>query len=232
MPVSAIEPIAELFESDKINPWNELDHLFRKDVPAYMFACGDKYYGHIMRMKVPALGVMLPLADGIEGDVVVRTIIDKLNATWKWGLIATHDSRDKRIRVINSVRSGGYKFVQSNERPAIAICDGWMVVLSNVDVLRRILRDSESATNDWYSLPATEGVVMYGWSDLEETSDMLKNALYGYTLVSMLQKKGIKKRRDTSELKMAISILGKLGELTVWLSRGDTNPKLCAELIF
>jgi len=231
IPISSIAPFLELSKVDEHNVWHKLEKIFRKDAQASLFACGDKYYGHIMRMKVPSLGFVIPLADGVGGSDAVRRLVDELNATWGLGLITTADSNDNRIKIINSVRGGGYKKLRPNERLAIAVCDGWMIGLSNVDVLRRILGDSTGVSNAGKSLVESHAIV-YGWSDLAETGELLKTAIYGYTLVSLLQKNRGAVRHDTGDLMMAVRALGALGQCSVWLRSDIDKPKLFGEITF
>lgn len=228
IPVSSISPIIRDAGIEELQIWKKIEKHFKRDSLATIFASGGNYYGHIMRMKVPSLGLRLPLVVGEGGSQTINSIVDELNSEWHWGLIATVDKHDKRIRTINSVHNGAFKVLRRNERPAIAICDGELLCMSNVEVLRKILSeyDDAGASDVLSKHPVTS---IYGASDLEETGDLLLKALAGYTLVSLLQKNG-SHRYDTVKLKQAIRVLGELEQLVVWGNFNESTPKLHIQL--
>ena len=232
--VSTIQSIISLFpvKGRDLRLWNKLQGLVRKDDKGFLFACGDEYYGRIMHMKVPSVGFMVPLKSATEGDAAIDSIIDELNAEKGWGVIATQDSRNHDIRIVNSVRNGAFKKLNAGERPALAVLDGWLIGLSNVDVLRRILSEQDDSGSDWGRLYAGHESAIFVWSDLAETSDLFMKALAGYTLVSLIQGNRSSKRYDTVELKAAVKVLGQLGQFAVWVSSSGESPVLNAELIF
>ncbi len=228
IPVSSISPIIRDAGIDELQVWKKIEKYFKHDSSATIFASGGNYYGRIMGMKVPSLGLRLPLAVGKDGSQTINSIMDELNAEWQYGLIATVDKHDKRIRTINSVRNGAFKALRRNERPAIAICDGELLCMSNVNVLRKILSEYDDAgASD--VLSKHPGDSIYWASDLEETGDLLLKALAGYTLVSLLQKNG-RHRYDTAQLKQAIRVLGELEQLIVWGNFTEPTPKLHIQL--
>jgi len=232
--ISSIQSIIGLFpvSGRDLRLWNKLQGLVRKDEKGFLFACGDDYYGRIMHMKVPSIGFMVPLKSEKKGDAAINSIIDELNAAKGWGVIATRDPRNHNIRIINSVRNGPFKKLNAGERPAVAVLDGWLIGLSNVDVLRRILSERDDSESDWGRLYTCHDSAIFGWSDLAETSDLFMKALAGYTLVSLIQGNRNSKRYDTGELKAAVKVLGQLGQFAVWVSPSGGSPVLNAELIF
>jgi hypothetical protein len=147
-------------------------------------------------------------------------------------VIATQDSRNHDIRIINSVRNGAFRKLNAGERPAIAVLDGWLIGLSNVNVLRMILSERDDSGSDWGRLYADNDSVIFGWSDLAETSDLFMKALAGYTLVSLIQGNRSSKRYDTGELKAVVKALGQLGQFAIWVSSDGENPVVNAEIIF
>ncbi len=242
MPVSALLPLLSGLNasSDIISPCAELESLFQGQAPACVFACGGEYSGRIRGMRVPAFGVALRLADPTDGDVTILKVLDVLNAKYGWGLIVTPDSRDPQICAVDSVRSIGFKFLKvkdffkKDDRLAIAVHDGWLIGLSNVGVLRRVLADARKdhlESSEGSMLRDHSGVVM-GWTDLPAASDVFINALAGYTLLSLVQGGGAStKRYDTVELKTAIDVLGQFGEFAFWLYP-DALSKLKVDLSF
>ena len=67
---------------------------------------------------------------------------------------------------------------------------------------------------------------------MAETSELLKTAIYGYTLVSLLQKKRGTLRHDSGDLMMAARVMGALDECAIWLRSDAGNIKLYGELAF
>jgi hypothetical protein len=138
--------------------------------------------------------------------------------------VVTPDSQDARIRVVDAVRSSGLKYLKSDERLAIALHDGWLIGMSNVGVLRRIL--SETGVDRVPSpIRGEKGGVAVGWADLPASSDLFTKALAGYTLLSLVQGGRVPATRyDTAQLKAAIRVLGTLGECSFWLyPEGDAS---------
>ena len=136
----------------------------------------------------------------------------------------TPDSQDSRIRVVDSVRSSGLKYLKSDDRLAIALHDGWLIGMSNVAVLRRILAETGG---DRVLAPTRDepGGVAVGWADLPASSDLFTKALAGYTLLSLMQGGRVPATRyDTAQLKAAIRVLGTLGDVSFWLRpEGDAS---------
>ncbi|MBT3194293.1 MAG: hypothetical protein HN341_17240 [Verrucomicrobia bacterium] len=235
-PVSRIEPLLASAWSEHqelLRHWTGVQGLFRADGPVCVFASGGDYYGRIMGMRVPSFGIALPLAEGIAGDAAILSLLDALNAGGSWGLVATPDSRDSRIRVIESVRDGMLKRLKGSERLAIAIDNGWLIGGSNLAVLRKIVaRDDEGITQPaWVSRLGPQGGVAAGWADLPTCSDLLDKALPGYTLFSLLAGGDAPpKRYDTPQVKAAIRVLGQFGDTTFSVFPDDTPSVIRAEL--
>ncbi len=233
MPVSRVDSLMRL-SSDKgvMRTWATLRDYVRANDDVYMFACGGEYYGRMMRMKVPALGLVVPLNADVDDEAAVRHLLDVLNADYGWGLISTPDARDSRIRVLDSVRSGSFKrLFGANERPAIAVCDGLMIAMSNVDVLRRILSEGNRGAGAWASRLAEYDATVYGWADLADSSDLMITALAGYTLASLMQSgNSVPQRHDTAQMKAIIKALGALDQFMFWLQPNDGSAVLRVEL--
>ncbi len=214
--------------------WSALQNDIRSDGDVYLFACGGDYYGRMMRMKVPSFGLVAPMVADADGASVVRRMLDSMNAVYGWGVVSTPDTHDPRIYVVDSVRSDSFKkLLGANERPAIAVHDGWLIAMSNVDVLRRILSGANAGDVQaaWGSGLAEHNASVYGWADLEDSSDLMIKALAGYTLASLMQSgSSSPKRHDTARTKAMIRATGKLNRLVLWGSPGNDRTILRAEL--
>jgi hypothetical protein len=232
--VNQVELLAKLCPSSSRVPigWQRLRGLLSRDGMLGVFACGDDFYGRIMRMKVPAIGLAVPLAAD-EDDVAIPRIVDTLNALWGWGVVAVPDSRDPRIRVIDSVREGVFKKLGGDERPALVVRDNWLIAVSSVDVLRRMLAadDKGSVDTAWGSRCHDYEAAIYAWSDMQETGDLFTKALAGYTLLSLMQSGSAPNRRyDTALVKSLIQAAGTLGTSSLWVRRDGIGVMLRVEL--
>ena len=235
MPVSRVDSLVGASRNGSIKrTWPELRGVVRPGGDAYLFACGDRYYGRLMRMKVPSLGLAVAVNRETDCDTVVRGVLDVLNAAYGWGLIATPDATNPQIRVLDSVR-GSFKRLGVEERPAIAVSGGWLVAMSNVNILRRILAEAKVVTGEpvWVESLGALDAAASGWADLGDSSDLMMKALAGYTLVSLMQSGSAPpQRRDTAQMKAMLKAVGQLGQFAFWLQPGESGTVLTAELTF
>ncbi len=216
--------------------WQRLRRLVDNDGSITVFACGGEYCGRIMQMKVPAVGVAIPLLP-VErnGDDLVSGVVDTLNALWGCGIVAIPDAQDGRVYIVDSVRGGGLKKLRETERPAFLLLDDWLIAISNVDVLKSMLTDASRDHQDaeWLDGRPEGSVSMYGWANCSETSDLMMKALAGYTLVSLLNSGAAPVQRyDTEVVKRLILAVSELGELTWWMHWIDGNCVLNLSLDF
>ena len=233
-PVSRVDAMMRIFATNASHrTWPALREIVRLDGDAYLFACGGEFYGRMMRMKVPAAGLVVELRDTVNPDTAISGILDVLNAAHGWGLVATPDPHDPRIRILDSVRSGSFrKLLGADERPAIAVCDRRLLAMSNVDVLRRILGTSGNERGVWASRLGEQESALYGWANLADAGDLMIKALAGYTLASLMQPGDAsqKQRHDTAQVKAMIKAIGELEEFAFWLQPGELSSLLVAEL--
>lgn len=216
------------------NLWLQQQMQFAAEGAVYVFAGREAYCGRIMRMKVPSIGVALPLADGVAGKAALHRMLDSLNALYGWGLIATPDSRDARIRIIDSVRSGGLRKLGVDERPAVAVCGGWLIGLSNVAALRRMLAAPRADVEPgWAEQLGRHDATMRGWTDLDESADLFRKALAGYTLISLLQAGGgdATPRYDTPRIKAILDALAQFDQFAFWLDSDANTTTLRVEWV-
>ena len=215
LPVVQLGAAVGVFSRDPrpVRLLNSFQKELRQDGGAFLFSGGDDYCGRIMGMKIPSVGVALPLSATADGNSVVRKLVDGLNREFGWGLIATPDANDARIHILSSVRSGAWKLVGGDERPAIAIYDGWLVGISNVGVLRQVLATAADTTSQWANRLDSRPALVCGWSDLSSSSELALKALAGYTLASLMSPGGGGQRYDSDMLKAVTRAVGQLGEL-------------------
>jgi hypothetical protein len=233
MPVAQLSPVIAAYSRDPrparllASFYNEIEQRGA----AFLFSGGDDYCGRVMGMKIPSVGVAVPLAANADGTAVVRKLVDLFNRDFGLGLISTPDPNDPRISILGSVRSGTWKLIRGDERPALAICDGWLIGMSNVGVLRRILKGRSETPAQWAMRLHSRPALVCGWSDLSSSSELALKALAGYTLASLMSPSGgAVQRYDTNVLKAVIRAIGQLGEFDFAVETHPSTVVLQAQL--
>lgn len=171
--------------------------------------------GRIMRMKVPSAGFAMQVPPGTDVATVAAQVADAINSIYRMGLISVPDRHDRRICAFQTVKDVGFfKFLQADELPAMAVTDGWLLIMTNVGALRRVL---ERMTGQ--PLPPMEGnnppwLWLYGATHLPSTGEALSNALAGYALVRLIQT-GKAQHLDSPMVQRLLKAMGQLGTASV-----------------
>lgn len=172
---------------------------------------GGDYSGRLMRLKVPCAGFAMQVNAETRVDVAAMRLADTLNSLYGSGLLAVPDRTHAGIRILQPVKdNGGLSFLGADERPALAIIDGWLVVMSNVAVLRRVLSAGEPACGAGVLSAGLEPVWLHGHARLPVLGDLTGNALAGYAFIRLLQT-GKAERLDTPVVKRVLSGMEMLG---------------------
>jgi hypothetical protein len=164
-----------------------------------------------MGLKVPSVGFALQVNAETRVDTAATRLADTLNSLYGTGLIAVPDRWNAGIRILQPVKAtGGLAFLGTDERPALAIIDGWLVGMSNVAVLRRVLAAEKPAFAAGFMTAGLEPVWLYGHARLPVLGDLTGNALAGYALMRLLQT-GKAERLDTPVVKRFLAGMAGLG---------------------
>ena len=177
---------------------------------------GGIHSGRVMRMKVPSAGFAMQVPAGTGVETVAAQVADAINSVYGAGLIAIPDRQDRRIYTLQPVNDIGlFGFLKAEERPAVAIADGWMMVVTNVEVLRRLLgsvagRPPRPATEPG----GPERLWLFGSSRLPEAGEAASNALAGYALLRLMQT-GRAERLDSPAVRRVLVAMDGLGEVSL-----------------
>ena len=217
LPTESIGPLLVLLRRKKeLGFWQSVSPLFEKDGVAMVFVSGGRYYGHLMRLKVPSFGLVLPLAKQADTDRSIQAVVAHVNKVWNLGLVSLPDSRHKGLWTIYSNRNKALRKLGKNERPAIVRKDGYLMAVSNVAVLRKML-DQASESKKQLSSASSRGRRVYCGSNFKEMSDILSKGLAVYSLAAMLDSKHRFKRYDTREVKLLLKLLKRLDYGEMWM---------------
>jgi hypothetical protein len=185
------------------------------DACACVWVSGGDYSGRVMRLKVPSGGFALQVNPAMRLETVASRLADTLNSLYGTGLIAVPDRQHADIQVFRPVKnSGGLAFLGADELPALAVIDGWLVGMSNVAVLRRVLAAKANASMDMQLRDGLEQVCLYAHTRLPVLGELTGNALAGYALIRLLQT-GRAERLDTPMVKRVLAGTETLGACTL-----------------
>ena len=179
-----------------------------------VWVSGGAYSGRVMGLKVPGAGFAFQIRPGIPLATVATVLVDRLNAAYGMGLIAVPDRQNAAIHVLRPVRdSGGFAVLGADERPALALRDGWVIGTSNVGVLRRVL-DAESIAAGEPAATGLHKVWLMSAARLPQLGTIATDALAAYALVRLLQT-GRAERLDTPAIRRLLGAMDLLGEGTL-----------------
>lgn len=189
-----------------------LSGMGARDGGVCVWVSGGAYSGRLMGLKVPSGGFALQVDPDLRVEEAASRLADALNSLYGAGLIAVPDRQHAGIRVFRPVKdSGGLAFLGADERPALALIDGWLVGMSNVAVLRRVLASDKKASSAVLMGADLDRVWLHGHTRLPELGDVAGRALAGYALMRLLQK-GKAERLDTPMVKRVLAGMETLGE--------------------
>jgi len=131
---------------------------------------------------VPAVGLALQVDPAMRTETAAAVIVDALNSLYGAGVIAVPDRPLSPIHIVQPVNDrGGLALLNADERPALVVREGWLIVMSSVEVLRRCLERPLA------NVPVPHGARFLAKADLPALADVVSNALAGYALLQLLQ---------------------------------------------
>lgn len=180
-----------------------------RDGGACAWVSGGDYSGRLMGLKVPSAGFAMQVNAEMRVDTAATRLADSLNSLYGTGLIAVSDRMHTGIRILQPVKDkGGLAFLGADERPALALIDGWLIGMSNVALLRRVVAAGTPAV--FSVVPGLEQVWLLAHTRLPALGELTGNALAGYALVRLLQT-GKVERLDTPVVKRVLACMDGLG---------------------
>lgn len=159
-----------------------------------MTVLGGDHSGRFKGIKVPSAVIGIPVKDSGAALARVKETLDRLNASCRWGLIPREVAAgDHMLYAVESTGEGLLAGLSLPEKPAYTVCEGWLWVASNVEVLQKLVE--QLGRSDAMNLPAPrwhggleDGVGQgYAWMDLARGGKTLKLAIVTYSLKLLVQ---------------------------------------------
>ncbi len=201
----------------KVQPLlSSLSAIADSEAPVGFWIAGGKYSGHIMRMKVPSIGLALRLPPGVSIESAATQLTDAINRTYGIGWIAVPSRTDGRLFIFQSVKDDGPSgWLRAEEKPAIAISGDWLIVMSNSSVLRQLLPLIDERNRQTVNFPGTDVAVwFYGESQMPEAAKAISSAMAGYALFSLVQR-GRTGRLDSPLVRRLLEAMADLGKISL-----------------
>lgn len=155
--------------------------------PAVLALMGGIYSGRFKGLKLPSLVFAVALKEPGRADELVQELIDRINAAYRWGLIAARGD-DRRMVYIESTADTGYASLEPDERLAYIVDGPWLLISSNAGALGRLLEYAPSGeVPAWQKPPPGAAPRALFWSDLGAAGKTLRSAVAVYSLKLLLE---------------------------------------------
>lgn len=178
--------------------WSETVRLLTQATGAStvtMALFGGEFSGRLHGVRVPALAAAWPVRDGPTAIRVAEAALTRVGAATGMALLSEPvDSMPEAVFSVSVPPPSEYGMLDSGERAAYAVVDGWMVASSHLDSLTRILRRRRwnpadqaagSAGALWGGLQPDASVTVA--CDLFAAGDTIRNGLAVYRLSKMME---------------------------------------------
>jgi hypothetical protein len=206
--------------------WEE---LIPPRAPLLLAASGRPYGGTVMGVPVPALVAAWPLPAEADGEALAAAWLDRLNARWRWGLLAAQQPVGARsMWVIESAAMTPYAVVRENERLAYSVVDGWFVLASHASALRGLLERYDGVAaltaaeaGGWLEPVRAGAATVYGFADIRAAADPLRMAISAYS-IKLLFDRGEGSQALRQQLNAAqawLDALEPMGRAQVWVTQ-------------
>ncbi len=181
-----------------------------------VWIAGGLHSGRIMRMKVPSAGLAVRIPDGTGIETVAAKAADAMNAVYRAGLIAVPDRTDRRLYTFQAVKDAGVGgWIGTDERPAVAILDGRLIVMTAAGALRRLLPVMEGTAPVPEAGQDGAGTFwLHGQARLPDAAKAASGALAGYALLRLMQT-GHSERLDSPPVQRLLSAMAGLGSIAL-----------------
>lgn len=190
---------------------------------------GGEYGGRFKAIKVPAIVVGIPVANAEQALARVAEALDRLNARYRWGLIPRDVAvGSNHVYAIEGTAVPSYAVLTLEEKPAYAVCGGWLLLASNLGSLGKLVaRYAEAGAVPtpraaaWTrGADAAGNAPCYGWIDLVQGGKTVRLAITTYSLKLFLEDpEGTHRARQRlNEVKAWIDALAPLKNCRFWIT--------------
>lgn len=173
---------------------------------------GGTNSGRIMRMKVPGVGFAMQIPPDMRVETAAARATDIINSTYGVGLIAVPDRKDRRIFAFQPVKGAG--ILRAEEYPAMAVTDGWLIAMTNVEALRRLMGQVAGLPPQSVETGDLSSLWLYGSTRLPEAAEAASNAMAGYALMRLMQT-GRAERLDTPVVRRLLQAMVGMGAVSL-----------------
>lgn len=148
--------------------------------PIMIAALDQPYQSRVSGFRLPGYLIARPVIDPDETLQAVREQLDRLNATYRAGLIShAIPHADSLLHVIVGVGDNAYAMKPMEEQMAYAVSHHWLLASGGYATVRRIIDDRFSTAAErsvWHHMARYE-TAGYAWMDLERSAQGLRTVL-------------------------------------------------------
>ena len=207
--------------------------LYETDMEGLLLlaATGGEYAGTMAGISVPAVMAAWPVVDETEALARMDALLDRLNATFRWGLVTTETRVDNRpVYVVESTANTPYAAFRFRERMAFSLVDGWLVGSTHTFPLMQILGRYdrpeaifEADEGGWQQDVREGSAAAFGYLDVRGGARTLRLALSAYSVKLLFDDpQGTRETRQRlSEIRAWIDTLEPMGGVSLWLNQEE-----------
>ncbi len=194
-------------------------------------ATGGAYAGSIAGLSVPAVLAAWPIRDESAALTRMNTVLDRLNAAFRWGLVTTETRvAGRSVHVVESTTDTPYANVRFRERVAFSMVDGWMVLASHASALMPLLERYEQPEavieadlGGWQREVRAGDAAIYGYADISGGARTLRMAISAWSMKLMFDDpRGTRETRQRlNEARAWIDTLEPLSGAHLWLDQQE-----------
>lgn len=173
------------------NVCNAVKSMVEPATPVFAALLSGQYSGRVMKLRVPSLVIGFRTTATNAPLTEAETVLDKLNAAFGLGLIPKRTQHNGAPFIaLDTISSNGLGLIATEERPALAVIDDWVMIGSNARVLETLLRQQDSPTAPtparWLSQFPSGGCATFGWTRTAPTADSITKIKAVTTLAMMV----------------------------------------------
>ncbi|MFO7870175.1 MAG: hypothetical protein R6V03_01945 [Kiritimatiellia bacterium] len=170
----------------------ELDKRVVSGRPSFAFLLGGDHSGRMM-VRIPTLVLALPVHSNTELKNTVTAVLDSFNSQYDRGLIPAYLSlAGIQTAVIDGTKAGFYSEQSRQDKIALTVADGWLVLSTSFGTLEKLLlsRAAGSSESDlaWFKALMDQQASLRIWADPARTAPALTNAIAAYELFLLIEK--------------------------------------------
>jgi hypothetical protein len=170
----------QMIAGDRKGGLSVLRKLLRENVktdsPVFVSMCGPEYSGKMRGFKVPSLVVGMKIMNSDRFPETLSNGMDELNAAYKLNLIYTEQMLNGHtVYKFDQVTGSFFDDMGDAEKPALYVVDDWVIVGSNSEIIRYIIKDNAES-------PKISGIdfdqsMFACWAELEPLKELLINII-------------------------------------------------------